>query len=146
MNAEKKFSVKAVVIGWLVAVVGSAIIGGIIAAIFAFTLVGPDMDPVQIQEQLADSIGLQSAGLIVGLIFSILGGYLAALIAKFAELKHALWVGILSVLIGLLGFLMPQQAGLLLLLAGIILTIPAALLGGYLRAVTRKDQAEQPAA
>ena len=92
-----------------------------------------------IEQQLTASIGFNFSLLFAGLFFTVLGGYIAAKIAKIAELKHALAVGILSLLTG----------GLIAVIFRIpiknwfdwscyLLTIPLALLGGYIRMKTKK--------
>jgi len=63
----------------------------------------------------------------VGLIFTIMGGYIAGRIAGSGEYFHSAAVGVINVLLGLLFI---TQYPLLYAIAGILLPIPAALLGG----------------
>ncbi|MFC1613914.1 hypothetical protein ACFL5K_01305 [Gemmatimonadota bacterium] len=143
MSTKRKFSIKAVIVGWLVDVLGSQIFGGILGVVAGVILVTKGtIDQETMQAYFSNSVWFLTVGFILGLCFTMLGGYLAARIAKFAELKHALGVGILSLVTGSLFVLLTgaNPGSTWLLLAALILTVPAALLGGYLRMVTAKGK------
>jgi hypothetical protein len=76
--------------------------------------------------------------LAIGLLFTALGAYVAARIAKGAELENAFAVGIVSTAIGFtFVFLSPEASPFWVQAAGLLLTIPAAFVGGLLRVATR---------
>jgi len=147
MNDKKKFSIKAVIIGWLVDVIGSMIFGAVLAIIFLiiFFVKRGNLQELlitgleQFKEQVAGSIAILIPSLIGGLFFTTLGGYVAARIAKFSELKHALGVGLLSVLYGIIIVIIaPQPVPVWYYPISFTLVIPCALLGGHLRVITVK--------
>lgn len=72
--------------------------------------------------------------IIRSLLFSIVAGYVTALIAQRSELKHAFALGVLQLAMGILATV--QFFDLLPLwyhIAFLVLLIPGNLLGGYLR-------------
>jgi len=78
-------------------------------------------------------------GLLIGPCCSILGGYVAAWMARQRELLHALATGIASLTIGMvmlsLQYLSPVPATqpVWITIIAFILTVPAAICGGWLR-------------
>ncbi len=79
-------------------------------------------------------VGNRAAGLVFGLAMTAVGGYVAAAIAGRRILAHALGVGILSTVIGLvLRMLRADNSPVWYQVLGYGLTIPAAILGGYVR-------------
>jgi|GEM_PF-1118022 len=74
------------------------------------------------------------ASLLFGLAMTAVGGYVAAAIAGRRSLAHALGVGILSTVTALvLGMLRPHNSPIWYQVLGYGLTVPAAILGGYVR-------------
>jgi hypothetical protein len=149
MTDENKLNKKAVIIGLLVDIAGS-IVASLIIAVAAGIIMGANLaitEPglksaeisARIEQQLTASVGFNLSFLFIALFFTGLGGYIAAKIAKIAELKHALAVGILSLLTGVLItiiFRFPVKT--LFDWSGYLLTIPFAVLGGYVRIKTKK--------
>ena len=77
------------------------------------------------------------AFLIIGALCTVLGGYVAARIAKVEQIKHGALVGAVSLLIGVLQTTMAGAASPVphdFELLGYILAIPAGALGGHLAA------------
>lgn len=148
MSDKNKFNKKAVIIGLLVDIVGSIVVSSIIAIPIGI-IMGKNLaitEPglksaeisAQIEQQLTTSVGFSLSFLFIGLFFTGLGGYIAAKIAKIAELKHALAVGILSLLTGVLVtiiFRIPVKTWFDW--SGYLLAIPFAMLGGYIRIKTK---------
>ena len=134
MFSIKDLSFKAILIGFLVDILGSSIVAGIIGFIIGYRLGASGVPPTEIPERLAQMTGMQIVALIVGLLFSMFGGYVAALVAKENEIQNATATGVFSVIIALLSTLIfTQSAPLWFNVAAYLLTIPAAYLGGYLR-------------
>lgn len=78
-----------------------------------------------------------SINLARGLGFTALGGYFSARTAGHDPLKHALVSGLISLLVSIgLGAASSGQAPFWYVTVGILLTLPAALLGGLIRAAT----------
>lgn len=149
MTDKNKLNKKAVIIGLLVDIAGSIVVWLVIAVV-AGIIIGTRLaitEPglksaeitARIEQQLTPSVGFNLSFLFIGLFFTGLGGYIAAKIAKFAELKHAFAVGILSLVTGVLVtviFRIPIKNWFDW--SGYLLTIPLALLGGYIRMKTKK--------
>jgi len=77
-------------------------------------------------------------GLVLGAAFSFLGGFVAARIAKNAEIMHSGVVGGIGTVLGLLFLASPESGPLWAEVAGILLTIPVAILGGHVAGGRRK--------
>ena len=70
-----------------------------------------------------------------GFFFIAIGGYMAAVPAGRSEMKHALSLGALSILAGILeGYYYAGEQPLWYTIALMFLSIPAALIGGHFRA------------
>ena len=70
----------------------------------------------------------------IGMVWAIAGGFVAGKIAGREPVRHALWTGVASTVMGLL-FTELQDGGAGItwyILAATMMTIPCALLGGYL--------------
>ena len=93
-------------------------------------------------ESTIQSAGYVTASLILGLVATALGGYVAARKSPRAELTNALAVGIVMVLLGILLLVLIRIPLDLWGTLGLVLTIPAALASG----LTRLSQLERSAA
>ena len=137
MSNEKKLNIKAIIVGWLVDTVGTFIAGVFIGIIASVIMASKGIEADRIADELSASRFLLNIPLFVGFSFTFIGGYVAAFIAKTDEIKHAFLVGVLSLLISFL-FTLAQTtdpSGYFILL----FVIPFAILGGYLRKITRKE-------
>jgi hypothetical protein len=133
---ERLLSITAVFVGWLIAYIGPAIISMIIGIVAGFSLIASGSGISRIMETFT-STSFQIVYIVVGVVFSILGGYVAARIPKKAEIKHAFAVGLLYFFIGavvyaeaVFHFDCPVNW---VWLTFFIVSIPSSLLGGYLR-------------
>ena len=127
-----ELNVRAILIGSLVDTAGTIVAG------FAFyAAVGVAYGAVSPDEQIAAvdaSATLQLAQLALGLALTAAGAYVAAFIARGAERPNAFAVGVISTLIGFLFvFSAPDTSPFWAVAAGLILTIPAAFVGGEVR-------------
>lgn len=130
---DRWISVKALLIGLLVDVLGTTIGGGAaaIAATIGLSLLGA-------QQALQDEAFLASSVLLAietafGLAFTVLGAFVTAAIAQVEKIRHALGMGFLSVLTSLtLIAFQPRHEPSWTYGISCLLVLPAALLGGYL--------------
>jgi hypothetical protein len=94
--------------------------------------------PEELARTLAESPTFQLVGLAGGLTCTALGGYVAARFANRSEYATAFAVGLASLVFGeAMVMFSGQTAALWMRLAGDVLVIPAALLGGHLRAMRK---------
>jgi hypothetical protein len=128
----KYISIRAVVLATL-AVIGVDILSGLVlASVFA----GPGLDAAAtdaelkaVAAELAKDSGYLISALILGTASTVLGGYLAARIARTLPYYNALAFGLLGVLLGLFT---SGDFPLWFRVVGLGLTAPAALLGGHI--------------
>lgn len=156
-GAEHKwysFNILAVLAGAVVDIVSSNITTGCYGVIVAFmsmkTLMDQGLSPVQAQAQLVAQLSSMSTSPIVkilGLLCSVLGGYVAGRLAKYHEIKHAL--ATIAVIIGFslllrLFFKAPEtDIALWLIVSLYLLEVGADVLGGYLALLQRTPQQPQ---
>ena len=123
---------RAVIIGSLIDNAGTLLVNAVFGALvaqFSGATSSEDLSTV-----IEGSIALQIVQLALGLSFTAIGAYVAALMAKANERTNAFAVGVLSTLIGFLFvFTAPEMAPFWTEAAGLLLTIPAAFLGGEVR-------------
>jgi hypothetical protein len=78
--------------------------------------------------------GFMAATIVYGILFAILGGYVAALLAARFEIEHAFAVATLIAAIGAASFVVESPGeSKWTQLSAILIIAPAAILGGYLR-------------
>ena len=83
----------------------------------------------------------QAFNLAAGAAFTALGGYVAARIANHRELMSALVVGVLAIVSGEVTIAMSEDYELWMRIAGDLIAIPVALMGGWRRRVERTKPA-----
>jgi hypothetical protein len=124
--------IKPIVVGVLVDIVGSTVIG--VVAFIATASVDSLSEPVDLAAQLG-TFGLALLA-VVGLAQTGLGGFVAAHMASLNHFWHGVAVGVISLIFAILvsqldaGYSMPMWYDL----AGFLGVVPAAALGGYLAA------------
>jgi hypothetical protein len=122
---------KAVIVGLLVDVVGSVVVGiilGVLVAIIAIIKGGASPESLG---ALRANVLVKAVGLVGTTCFTALGGYVAARLSKPNEMKNAVAVGVLSLLLAIgLAAVMPGITPRWKLIAGLIVTVPAAFIGG----------------
>ncbi|MBI4691074.1 MAG: hypothetical protein HY754_12545 [Nitrospirae bacterium] len=128
----KDLNVKAILIGFLVDIGGTfafSMVFGIIAAVLLFAA-GRDIKEL---EEFPKTDAFRILMPVVGIMFTVLGGFITGRIAKKAAIKNAFVMGLASALFGVSTILFyPAGAGLWLESASLLLTISASMLGGYL--------------
>lgn len=127
----KRIKPKAVLLGVLVDLGGSIVVGLVLAiAVAVVAGLGGDLSPGRMADLRSNSY-LKLVGLI-GTTFSTgLGGYVAARQSRPHGVSNAVAVGIVSLLLGItIAVLFPGVSPVWKVAAGAIVTLPAAYLGG----------------
>ncbi len=129
-SSLNNFSIKAVIYGLLLDVIGSQFFNFISS--FAYGFIGgiTSANPEQVTPTFFSYESLIVVNLVVGLLFTLSGGFFTAHLAKKLELKHAFVMGASSAFLSwiIAGFQVRNQY----IAIALLLIIPAALLGGYL--------------
>ena len=135
---DRRVDLRALVAGVAADWLGTLLTVGFLGVAFG---VGPDTPDSRIQELLAAPEFIISAT-IHGSFFTALGGYVAARLAPADPLRHAVIVGVLSLVLAMLLATSPAEGpdaawwvdGL-----GYLLAVPAAAAGGWLGARRQND-------
>jgi hypothetical protein len=125
-------AVLAVVIGWVTDIVGTLIFGTVAMICLGIVLGGSgatERDLAAIEQ----SAGWRGFGLLYGMCFTALGGYITARFANYNEYKLAAIMGLASLVTGemLLQLGEPDSSLFWVRLVGFFFTIPAALSGAW---------------
>lgn len=140
MNPIKKISFFGFILGAIVNIVGTNVWGMIamiiIIASYQLTTLAPSEMTARVLQILQNDPIFFSANLIVGSLFSILGGYLAAWIAKHDEVLNGGLSSFLCVFSTIYAFFTISSMDTSTLVLG-VLSLPAnvllSMLGGYFR-------------
>ncbi len=128
-------NVRAVVVGSLVDIVGSFIVGGVLFAVLGTASGATSAE--ELTRTYDASLPFQVVTLLLGLVMTGVGAYVAARMATRAERLHAFAVGVVSTATGFtIVFTAPDTQPFWSQAAALILTIPAAFVGGEVRRVT----------
>jgi hypothetical protein len=126
-------------LGLLTDIGGSICVGlvlGVVIGVIAAT--SGDVSPNHVAV-VRQNFALKLIGLFGTTFFTALGGYVAGRIARSAPLANSLALGIVSLLLAILvAALLPGVSPLWKIIAGCIITVPAALLGGYFASRQKK--------
>ncbi len=128
---DRRVELRALVAGVAADWLGTLLTAGLLGIAFG---VGPDTPDSRIQELLAAPEFILSATL-HGSFFTALGGYVAARLAPADPLRHAVIVGALSLVLGILLVTAPgegPQPAWWVDALGFLLAVPAAAAGGWL--------------
>ncbi|HUG55987.1 MAG TPA: hypothetical protein VMJ92_02830 [Candidatus Limnocylindrales bacterium] len=125
-----ELDLRAVAIGVAVDILGSIVIGGALL-IAAGAMLGAST--TEALEELFDvSVELQVFSLLTGLLFVVIGAFVAARVAKRDELQHAFAVGVISTAVSFsCVFMAPEALPFWYEAVALILTIPVAFVGGW---------------
>jgi hypothetical protein len=125
-------SIRAIVLATL-AVIGVDIVTGVLLTLlFGGPVLGSEMSDEQlraVQQALLQDIRYLTFLLILGTASTVLGGYLTARMAGSVPYFNALAFGVLGVILGFIG---AGEVPTWVKVIGLLLTVPAALLGGHL--------------
>lgn len=129
---KKRPNLLAIIIGALTDLIATLFTGALMQAAFAMALGGPGMSLPDLVQMLRNSNAYMISASILGLMCSVLGGYVCARFANQNEYANGLAVGVLGIISGLLlGGGADSFDVITVLLA--LATIPAALLGAHLK-------------
>jgi hypothetical protein len=141
-DARRRSSLLAVVLGFLADIGGTMVFGFVLAIVGGVGLAASGVDPRSAEAIVERSAGFLLLGLAGGLVCTALGGYVAARFANHSEYANAFAVGLVSLVFGeVMMLVQPQDYPLWLRLLGDVLVIPAALVGGHLRALQKRAAA-----
>jgi hypothetical protein len=134
-----RFRIVAIIVGCLVDIASSVVAGILLGIVLGMVLIAQGASLQQMQQALSTSASVLVGGLLIGTCGSILGGYVAAWMAGQRELQHALATGLLSVTLGIAMMVLhslspiPVTQPTWLNITAFMLTVPAAVFGGWLR-------------
>jgi peptidoglycan/LPS O-acetylase OafA/YrhL len=127
-----ELNARAVLIGSLVDIVGSFVVGGIFFAVIGTASGATTAE--ELNTVYDTSMTFQLVTLVLGLAMTGVGAYVAARMTKGTERLHAFAVGVISTAIGFtVVFAAPETQPFWSQAASLILTIPAAFAGGEIR-------------
>lgn len=140
---KQSINIRAIIAGTLFDIIGTIIFEVIFSFIAAVPYVNAGIAPAEIELQLGNSFLFQALNICNGLFFTAMGGYIAARIAGAAILKHAILTGTSSLTIAVLFIaFIPGATPGWYGIATLLLMLPAAALGGYIRqSFVRKESA-----
>ena len=136
---DRRVDLRALVAGVAADWLGTLLTVGLLGVAFG---VGPDTPDSRIQELLAAPEFIISATL-HGSFFTALGGYVAARLAPADAFRHAVIVGVLSLVLGILLATSPgegPEAAWWVEALGYLLAVPAAAAGGWLGAMRQHGE------
>jgi hypothetical protein len=128
----------AIVLGFIVDVGGTMVFSLVAATVASILLVSSGTAPEGLAAALEESGTFKIVSLAGGLACTVLGGYVAARFANRGEYATAFAVGVVSLLFGEAMMLFATETAIWWMrLAGDLLVIPAAVLGGHLRVLQK---------
>jgi len=129
---------KAVTFGVLADIAGTFLAGIVLLVVLGSVLVSRGASPEELDRALMQSDAYLMLAGVVGLGFTVLGGYVAARVANQREYYHGLLTGVVVLAFGeLMTNLSPEGYPLAYRIIGDLLAIPAALFGAHLRKAAR---------
>jgi hypothetical protein len=143
----KRVSIKGFVVGGIVDIVSTNILGAVVlVAVVACHLVPVSgTDPQRLTQALLASPGITAALLLAGAMASVFGGYVAARLAKHDELLNGALSAWLCVSFSVFSMITVGAGGRLLLDLVMLPISPClGLLGGYLHLTLRRRATPQP--
>jgi hypothetical protein len=136
-----RVSIVSIVIGGITDVVASTVLAlpVVIYVMVKYDLLHSAKGPAAIASTIHSSAGLYGLQLGIGLACSVLGGYVAAWMAKHDELLNGLLSSFLCTVIGIYSVLSGKDSQSVLVQIFLLAAAPAfALLGGYLRQTQKR--------
>ncbi|MDF2440259.1 MAG: hypothetical protein JWN98_1243 [Abditibacteriota bacterium] len=133
MNRPTGWSLKAILLGWATDAFGSQIGTSLVAVPMALQMTQSGLSPQQIEARLLNEPIALILFLIVGLIFTVTGGFVAAHSAGHNEVRHAAASGALTLAFHLALISFTPRLPNWYLALGLLLVVPCSMLGGYIR-------------
>ena len=125
---------KAVTFGVLADIGASFLLSVLMYGVLGAMMVSQGASPEELDANLVSSERYLMLSTGVGLLCTVLGGYVAARVANQREYYHAMLTGVVVLIVGelMLG-LSPDSYPLAYRIIGDVLVVPAAIFGGHLR-------------
>ncbi len=141
MKISPSVNIKAILIGFMFDFVASTIFGVVLSFFMALVLAIKGYKDAELEKSLIsllDGTTYRILSLIVGLGFTMMGGYVAGRIARSGEYFHSGAVGLLNVLFGLffIGMYFTWYS-----VIAFLLVLPAAIIGGDMARKRRLSEA-----
>ena len=136
MTESRRISLKAVALGVLTDIVGSMLAMTIVGLIVGAVL-DADGVPQEALELQMHRPGFLLPGMLLGLGFTALGGFVAGRAAAKLEVTHGALVGAACLIVGILLRPLSAPASPWYTAVSLLGCVPLGLLGGYLAAITR---------
>lgn len=131
-----RLSWKAILSGFALDFIGSQIASAIVVVPFAAALAARAVPVEQIEARLYSSSTFLLFIFVISSVFTIAGAYLAAHMAPGDEIRHALAVGVIGLLLGVVALsAQPKILPIWYNIAAFALILPCAYLGGTLRRI-----------
>lgn len=136
-TGQKQFKIIAVA-GGLAVDIGGTLAGSMVMGfVYGLYLFAQGVNPAEMSTAISSSMTILLMGLLLGLFFTMLGGYVAAYIARNMELLHGGVMGVLSLLVSIMFMVMiPDPSPVWYKIMASALVVPAALLGAFFRMAT----------
>ena len=106
------------------------VVAVIFAIIYSIFLAQQGYSPDEIESMMTTSSLVYLVSLMLGLGCTVLGRFVCARIAKREEVKHSAIMGVAGLVLALLSTGGPEPIWYLII--GVILTVPLAVVGGYI--------------
>lgn len=136
MANNRRINIKAVVLGVLMDEGGSLLIGALMGVITGIVLAAKGAQQNEIQTLLHGPYFL-IPGLIIGVGFTVLGGFVAGRVSKNNEVMHGGVVGFITIFFGLLFWTVVPRWYFIISLIG---NVPFGMLGGRLAEANREKK------
>ncbi len=138
-----RIDIKAVILAFIAEICADLIVLRILFSIFGRGLLGPDMSEAEFLAAIDTVIAkgdYQFAAFVCGMATTVLGGYLAARLAKGFPYYNGLAIGVVGVV-----FVLAVGGGspFWLTVVGLLLTIPASIYGAHLAKKYRPASADK---
>ena len=133
-----RFRPLAVFIGWLADIGFTMVTSMALGVVAAIWFIGQGVTLDELEAAVTASHWIQGIGMGLGACGTVVGAYIAVWLGKTMPMVHASVLGVVSLLTSLVPLLLaPDMQPVWVELSGLVLVIPAALLGGWLRARQR---------
>ena len=124
----------AVFVGWILDVGCTMVVSLVLGVVAGSMLVAQRVPPEEFVERLMEMHWLNGLGVLGGLCGTMLGGYIAAWLGRGRPTAHGVAVGIASLITGIVPMLFfSDMQPMWVSVVCAVFTLPAGMLGGYLR-------------
>ena len=134
----------AILVGWLVDVGFTFAVSMVLGVVAAIILVSQRVPPDQFVNHMQEMHWINVVGILGGLCGTMSGGFVAAWMGGSRPIGHGVAVGVVSLITSAIPMaFFPDMQPLWVTVAAAIFTVPAAMLGGYLRGSRQQSSEEK---